>query len=440
MGIGHLDRAWFLIGQAVRAATSLGLNRPSDDILKVFSKSRTKHVFLGCFVLETIIAARLDHRPHLRAQDVDIVGLIEEDGLEEWDPWSDCLSVRRGSTGSRGPASVLSTFNRLVQVLQILNEATCISDSRKKLQLSTGLLEKLHIWSSAQSSTLYFDSAAMNEEKAMSLLPHHHNLHLAYFTTLTTSQLLSHGQGSESGNLEPCTRSARQIVELLRQHSDNFGLLSVPPTFEYFTKIAYDVVRAVNSSIENTHITLNGWKHNLDNCLDGMEPAWPIFESFKCSPSYQPNPPMSNGRRESQVAYELISGIQTSDTQMSEKTPNSITYDAMTPLGHQVYLSQAGQINASINTANAAKIASPVSTRTASFGQSSVQNLPLDLQGFNGSNPVSADAWSRHSQPFQHGRPHGSEGGELDPTFNEFAALDAMEWFVANLLSCCSQH
>ena len=436
MGLGHLGRAWLLIGHAVRAATYLGLDQPSDDILKAFSKSRTKHVFLGCFVLDTMIAARLDHRPHLRAQDVDIVGLIEEDGLEEWDPWTDCLNVRRGSTGSRGPASVLSTFNRLVQVLCILNEATCITDSSKRLQLSTGLLEKLHVWSSAQSSPLYFDSSAMNSEEAMSLLPHHHNLHLAYFTSLAISQLLSHGPESESVNLEPCTRSAQHIVELLRQHSNNFGLLIVPPTFEYFIKTAYDIVRAVNSSIENTHISLSGWKHNLDNCLAGMEAAWPIFESFKSSPSYQPNPPMSIGRRESQVAYDLISGMQAADPPMGGKTPDSVAYDIITPFRPQVYRSsQQAQTNTSINNiSNPTKISSPVSTRSASFGQPSA-NLPLNLQEnpqnmFNGS--MSADGWSRlsQSQAFQHRLKLGSEGGELDPAFNEFAALDAMEWFV----------
>jgi hypothetical protein len=441
MGIGHLDRAWFLIGQAVRVATYLGLDRPSDDILKAFSKSRTKHVFLGCFVLDTILAARLDHRPHLRAEDVDVVGFVEEDGLEEWDPWTDCLTVRRGSTGSRGPASVLSTFNRLVQVLQILNEATCISDSNKRPQISIGLSEKLHIWSQAQSSQLYFDSSAMNNEKVMSLLPHHHNLHIAYSTTLATSQLLSHGQGLESVNLEPCTRSTRQIVELLRQHCNNFGLLIVPPTFEYFVKTAYDVVRVVKSNIENTHITLNDWKHNLDNCLDGMEPAWPVFESFKNSSSYQPNPPISNGRRESQVAYDLISGIQTADTPISGKTPNSIAnYDAMAPFSPQAYSSHPPQLN----TSQPAKIASPVSTRTGSFGQASVQNISLNLQEtsqamFNNKNPISADAWARLGQSanigqipphLQHAMSVGSEP-EMDPAFNEFAALDAMEWLVS---------
>lgn len=437
MGNGHLSRAWLLTGQAVRVAIDLGLDQPSA--LKLSSKSRTKHVFLGCFVLDTIIAARLERRPHLRAEDVDVVGLIEEDGLEEWDPWKDSLTVCRGAlSGSRGPASVLSTFNRLVQVLQILNEAICLSDSTKRSQLSTALLEKLYIWSLAQgqSSPLYFDSSAINSKRAMSLLPHHHNLHIAYFTTLAKSQLLSHGPGPESVNLEPCTRSARQIVELLRQHSNSFGLLIVPPTFEYFIKTAYDVIREVDSSIENTHITLNDWRHNLDNYLDLMEPAWLIFESFKNSSAYRPHQPFSSPRA-SQVAYELKSGTnQTADTPISSKTPSGLAnYDTMAPFSPQALRSQPPQVN----TSHAAKMASSVSTRTSSFSQTSVQNLPLNipenLQGlFNNNNPISAETWSRLDQSPNIGQslqPHLQQSEvEIDPMFNEFAALDAMEWFV----------
>jgi hypothetical protein len=283
IGMGHLGRAWSLVGQAVRAAIDLELDKTPDNNQSASkSKSRAKHVFLGCFVLDTMIAARLGRRPHIRADEIDAVGPIDEDGLEEWDPWTDCLSVRRGSSGnSRIPSSILSTFNRLVQVLKILNEAVCSLGKSNHLKLSTGLLEKLHNWSQAQSSPLYFDSSAIKSDQYLSLLPHHHHLHTTYFTTLAKSQLLAHDYGRESINLEPCTRSARQIAELLKQHSHTFGLLIVPPTYEYFVKTAYDVVNEVQSSIDNTHIVLNDWRHSLDSCLDSLEPAWPVFESLQ---------------------------------------------------------------------------------------------------------------------------------------------------------------
>jgi hypothetical protein len=267
MGMGHYNRAWSLIGQAVRAAIELQLDQTSGISRK--AKSRSKHVFLGCFALDTLISARLNRRPHLRTEDIDDIGLIEEDGLEEWDPWTDCLTVRRNkSSSSRVPASILSTFNRLISVLRILNEATCLPSGPDTLRLSTVLLEKLHIWSQSQSLPLYFDSNAASSEAALSLLPHQYHLHNIYFTTLAASQLLSHRFGKEAVNLEPCTRSARHIVDLLNQHSDIFGLLIVPPTYEYFVKSAYDIVHAVNSSIENTHVTLNDWKRSKCDFLE----------------------------------------------------------------------------------------------------------------------------------------------------------------------------
>jgi len=442
MGAGHLRRAWLLVGQAVRVAIDLGLDRPSDDILVALRPtSRAKHVFLGCFVLDTIIASRLGHRPHLLSEDIERVGLVEEDGLEQWDPWTDCLGVRRGSSASRGPASILSTFNRFVEVMQILNDVACISGCPRRAQSSTGLLTKLLTWGQSHSSSLHLGSASLKSEKAMSLLPHDYNLHIAYFNTLATLQLLSHGQGRGSANLEPSTESARQIVELLVQHSIYFGLLIVPPTFETFIKTAYDVVREVHSSIENTHITLNDWKRNLDSCLDTIEPAWPIFEAFKSSASYQAP---SGGRRESQVAFELISGMNHSaETPVTAPTPNSLG----TSPSPRVFRPQPG---APMNIApqQPRVLASPAARRAQSFGQSSappftMKKHPSPRSPFNTSNPMAAETRpidtqaSRiknstnlaQTQPANARHPVSMTSEmEVDPMFQEFATLDAMEW------------
>ncbi len=269
MGMGHYGRAWSLIGQAVRTAIELQLDRLLDLALSsAKSRSRSKHVFLGCFVLDTLISARLKRRPHMRSDDIDDVGLVEEDGLEEWDPWTDCLNVRRGSSGSsRVPSSILSTFNRLIQVLRSLNDAACLPTGGNSQKASAALLEKLHSWSRSQPDSL-FDYASNNADLRF-LLPHQNHLYNIYFSTLAVSQLLPRGE-YEAVDLEPCTRSAKQLVGLINQHSNNFGLLIVPPTYEYFVKTAYDVVHSVQSSIESTHIVLNDWKRSLDYCLDGM--------------------------------------------------------------------------------------------------------------------------------------------------------------------------
>jgi hypothetical protein len=438
LGNGYSSRAWLLVGQAVRIAIDLGLDKPKDDIFAPLrSKSRNKHVFLGCFAIDTIIAARLEHRPHLRTDDLDQVGSVEEDGLEEWDPWTDCLSVRRSITGNtRGPASLLSTFNKLIQVLTILNEAICISDSSKTVQLSTTLLEKLHIWSRDQTSPIYLDSAVMSGNQVACLLPHHYSLHLSYFNTLAKTQLLAHDEGKESVNLEPSTRSARQIVDLLKQHSNNFGPLIVPPTFEYFTKTAYDVVREVNDSIESTHIKLNDWKHNLDNCLEAMEPAWPAFESFKDSRLFQITRPTPRGRRESQVAFDLINSMnQAVETPAARKTPN--TYGVTSA---QFLKSSQALIG---NMSRMSDIPQPPPSHRTSLSQPSFQGA---LNSFEQSprpifQPPSNDPWPAYNQSHPLQTPTLAQPRiqpprsvrsdfELDPMFQEFATLDATEWYL----------
>ncbi|KAI9050527.1 hypothetical protein LZ554_005688 [Drepanopeziza brunnea f. sp. 'monogermtubi'] len=446
LGMGHFSRAWLLVGQAVRAAIDLRLDRPPDPK----SRSRSRHVFLGCFALETLIAARLGRRPHLRSEDVEFVGLLEEDGLEEWDPWIDCLTVRRRSSGNlRTPASILSTFNRLIQVLKILNEASCLPVASNALQLNTTLLQKLHIWSQTQSPSLSFDPAARGSDHALSLLPHQYHLHNVYFTTLAMSQLLSHRHGKEAVNLEPCTRSARQAVDLMSQHSDTFGLLIVPPTYEYFVKNAYDIVHAVHSSIESTHIVLNDWRRNLDRCVDDMELAWPVFESFKSSIAHRST--SQAPRRKSQVAFDLINGTDwDADTSISGRNPLGMaSYDAFDPFSPQNSRQQVEQLR----LRGASQIRT---TGRPSLGQSSGHGLPQNPRKIYEDLHATIGSAKRHPSNRRNAAPKpptpqmvpqesfniapptnpqlhrsltmGSTDAEADPIFNELMRLDATEW------------
>jgi hypothetical protein len=463
MGMGHYNRAWLLVGQAVQVSVGLQLDRPVDFVsTSVKAPSRSKHVFLGCFVLDTLIAARLKRRPHLRTDDVEVVGLVEEDGLEEWDPWTDCLTVRRGSSGSsRIPASILSTFNRLIEVLKPLNDAACVPASSNYMQTSTALLHKLHIWSQSQPAS-FVESLPGNGEQAALLLPHQNHLYNVYFTTLAVSQLLSRGSEYEAEDLEPCTRSAKRVAGLINQHSKTFGLLIVPPTYEYFVKTVYDVVHTVQSSIESTHIVLNDWKRNLDHCLDAMEPAWPVFETFKSSITYQST---SEPRRHSQVAFDLISGTsQDNDTPMSGgKTPQSMaSYETINSHSPQVFRTIARPENSQQprSTMQSLKARGP---RSSSFGQSSGHGLPQNpLSIYENAHapylsnkrpststdksqaPV-ASLQQTGQSPFNIAPPTNpqlhrsltmsSADVEFDPMFNELMRLDATEWCGPHILS-----
>ncbi|PBP28493.1 C6 transcription factor [Diplocarpon rosae] len=448
MGMGHFSRAWLLVGQAVRSAIDLRLDQPNDNSSR---RSRSRHVFLGCFAVETLIAARLNRRPHLRGDDADLVGNLDEDSLEEWDPWIDCLTIRKSNLGNpRTPASILSTFNRLVQVLKILNEVLCFSMGPSSLQFSTVLLQKLHAWSQSQSPPLYLDSTARGGNQALSLLPHQFHLHNVYLTTLAASQLLSHSHKQEAVDLEPCIRYARQIVDLLNQHSSTFGLLIVPPTYEYFIKTACDIVHAVHSSIDNTHITLNDWKHSLDNCLHTMEPAWPVFEAFEASPAYQST--LQVPRRQSQVAFDLMNGTSHEpDTPISNRTPQSFaSYDVFDPFSPQDSRPQVEPVRA--------RDTGKLRTSRPSFGQSSGHGLPQNPRNIYEDVHATIGSAKRHPSNKQNAskpptpqialQPSfdilppvdpqlyrsltmSSTDVEFDPMFNELMRLDATEWAVS---------
>ena len=118
-GEGRLSAAWSLIGHAFRIAIDLGLaSVPDQQVARI--------VVLACFVLDTVISARLGRRPHARSQDALTLGRVDENGLEEWDPWKDWMGE---SSPDRKPAFVFSTFNMLIDVCVILNDLICDSPS-----------------------------------------------------------------------------------------------------------------------------------------------------------------------------------------------------------------------------------------------------------------------------------------------------------------------
>lgn len=123
---GNLGLAWSLVGRAVYHAVELGLFRsgttqspPLDD--------RQKRVMLSCFVLETLLSTRLHRRPYMRASDVQSMGSLDADGIEEWEPWRP-TSLSPSSMNSNSPrpshqpARILSTFNLLVHAATIMND------------------------------------------------------------------------------------------------------------------------------------------------------------------------------------------------------------------------------------------------------------------------------------------------------------------------------
>ncbi|KAL0265024.1 hypothetical protein SLS55_000981 [Diplodia seriata] len=107
IGANMSRAAWFLIGYAARLAFVLGLHNAFQPQGRFHGNEdqspRGKHVFLACFALDTIVSAHLGREPFMRRDHVDRVGLIAEDGLEEWHPWVGCPDFKPSSSNPAQP-------------------------------------------------------------------------------------------------------------------------------------------------------------------------------------------------------------------------------------------------------------------------------------------------------------------------------------------------
>ncbi|KAK7558001.1 fungal-specific transcription factor domain-containing protein, partial [Phyllosticta paracitricarpa] len=130
IGADRSRAAWLQIGYAIRIGMLLGLHgstqRAENFPFSGERDPREKHVFLACFALDTIVSAHLGREPILKREHVTRVGLLAEDGLEEWHPWVGCPDFKPSTSNpaqyNRSPVHTISTFNNIVRILTIIND------------------------------------------------------------------------------------------------------------------------------------------------------------------------------------------------------------------------------------------------------------------------------------------------------------------------------
>ncbi|KAI9924886.1 hypothetical protein ASPWEDRAFT_506359 [Aspergillus wentii DTO 134E9] len=228
--------AWMLVGQAVRISRSLGIDHPPAAIEEGKPAARSKHVFLGCFILETLIATKTGQVPTLRKEDLMRVGPVNEDGLEEWHPWEDQTGLRptKSSRDSfhRGPLHALSTFNRLVSLVSILNELCCLKQNLTYSIPQLELLERqLQLWVTALPKSYRVD---LQTTKLAS--PHIFGLEMMYEGIVTCMSLqFAMQEGGRNIADAPCRKraieSSKRSLLLLQTYMENYSLSATSPTF-----------------------------------------------------------------------------------------------------------------------------------------------------------------------------------------------------------------
>ncbi|PGH08039.1 hypothetical protein GX51_01480 [Blastomyces parvus] len=281
IGFGDWTAAWVLCGQATSVAIDLGLGTTSGG-QQSSSHSKGAETFLGCFLLDTLLSARLARCPRMRSSTIHSVNLLEEDGLEEWSPWVDVFLLRKvhqgGNSCPRGPLRSCSTFNRLIELskfLHILWDTVPLAPDVSALAHES-FLKNLKHWETKlpRGCRLSDVSEKMLLGQNLSFLPHQTFL---LWTQMATLILLS---TRLSPHLQPFSYSLRQVMDvtlyLLNSQSENFSQTCLPPLFEFPLRIIIDTARSQALSWHQD----SSWFESVASQIARAGGIWPVYSSL----------------------------------------------------------------------------------------------------------------------------------------------------------------
>ncbi|KAF3002062.1 hypothetical protein E8E13_009223 [Curvularia kusanoi] len=155
-----------------------------------------------------MLALQLGRRPYFRKRDIEQLGRIDEDGLEEWQPWSggpNSASLQQ----SRTPLLAFSSFRHLVDVLDML--VTSELAPRAGLDIQEAL-SHLNNWKSALPAKLEY---LQSESIPTPPTPPAVLLQLTYHCAALS--------------LTPAQSWLQQVLDLLEPSPNRLGLTSLPP-------------------------------------------------------------------------------------------------------------------------------------------------------------------------------------------------------------------
>ncbi|EED15933.1 C6 transcription factor, putative [Talaromyces stipitatus ATCC 10500] len=282
--------AWLLSGQAARMAEAMELSKPLDSRRTDETRQR-RAVYMGCFVIDSILSVRLSRSPCLRSNDSDVVGRLDEDGLEEWNSWVDVLPSRAAfesrNAPQRGPLLALSCFNRLFELTTVLNkiawdfpQATNAQAFIQKILLDLKSLDD-RLPANCRLISLESDEA----QNRPPLLLHQTYFHLTYTATLLflyTRQLSqSHFmQGVNYTAVDGIEKILYRTLDVLSQHVENFQACAIPPLLEFPLRSIFESVSSVRSKLESSGFPVSKWITIFSQRLTEVSSPWPVFRTL----------------------------------------------------------------------------------------------------------------------------------------------------------------
>jgi hypothetical protein len=246
VGRSSAEAAWLLVGFAFR---TLEIMDPS----LLAADSRYKHVLHGCFVLDSMLAMQLGRHPYLRAHEARQSGRIDEEGLEEWQPWNG------GSEHSlcqqlRTPTLALSSFNALSDLVSLVSRDWKSEDK----------FQHLEAWKRTLPSKL---ASVCATTSLKSLTPPAVLLQSTYYCVAFALT------SSESWLL--------QLMSLLERSQDQLGWGKLPPVLRCLVEFLFKRIDGISLS--------RGVQNRLLRLRAATSAAWPRFGNMHTSMS-RPTP------------------------------------------------------------------------------------------------------------------------------------------------------
>lgn len=361
-------RSWMMISSAKRVLLA-------HD--KQGNRSFIKSALRGCFVIEMFLNMHwhFDHEPFTQPE------LMDEDGHEEWEPWSTPVGYSNGS-----PSFASSVFNRLSQVLQaIVNSSSSVHE---RLQ-EAFRLQKANA------------NAGVPPVSQGSSPPHHVYLQLGF----TFAQL---ALSSDSGMRR---NAAAHIFDLLETcKSPHIGLGRVPPLFS-------DVLHTANNEL----LSHQGLVTKYVTLRAELAQYWPVFEAQDGTSTI-----CKSTIANASVGPDAVNRPSVAGNLIRFPSTGNLLEDTM-PLQNQWVQTPTAPPSAGtpqLDTTQSPFYAQVSGTRSDSFNQ--------------------INSWARYQRVSQRADQSNSasypvtspsfQGDEIDAIFHEMAHLDTNEWTTERAL------
>ncbi|KAI0188157.1 fungal-specific transcription factor domain-containing protein [Xylaria flabelliformis] len=219
MACNDLRAAWMLIGMASRVALLLKLHGNSTR------HRQSSHTYMGCFILDTLLSARLGLPPHLRSGMAHISLPRLNDDLDEWQPWMPCSEFgpsRHDMRLSRMPSHSISTFGILHRIHLVLSHRLW-DDAENSLQPGDAFLRTLQNAVNQCGAQVSLSSCVLTGEHIGGQLPSVHLLRLAFLSAASMCKEFSY--------------TYRAALSCIESYASNFGICGLSPLLSVFMKL-----------------------------------------------------------------------------------------------------------------------------------------------------------------------------------------------------------